>query len=138
MAFQRTTATEGTTKTDESRLGTRWQKSRRPGDLEPQHLLTVAHQLNGTPADAMTFPQFRSAAQSCPTLCDPMDCSTPGLSIHHRPPELAQIHVHRTGDVIQPFHPLSSPFPPAFNLRVTIKGQKGSGPIPGNLHPFHK
>ena len=59
--------------------------------------------------------QFSSVSQSCPTLCDPMDCSTPGLPVHHQLPELAQIHVHRVSDAIQPSHPLSSPSP-AFNL----------------------
>ena len=57
-----------------------------------------------------------SVAQSCPTLWDHMDCSTPGLPIHHQLPELAQIHVHWVGDAIQLSHPLSSPSPPAFNL----------------------
>ena len=60
--------------------------------------------------------QFNSVAQSYPTLCDPMDCSTPGLPVYHQLPELAQTHVHRVGDAIQPSHPLSSPSPPAFNL----------------------
>ena len=61
-------------------------------------------------------PQFSSVSQSCPTLCSPMDCSTPGLPVHHQLLELAQTHVHRVGDAIQPSHPLSSPSPPAFNL----------------------
>ena len=52
--------------------------------------------------------QFSSVAQSCPTLCDPMDCSTPGLPVHHQLPEFTQTHVHRVGDAIQP-SPLSSP-----------------------------
>ena len=56
------------------------------------------------------------AAQTCPTLCDCMDCSTPGLPVHHQLPELAQTQVHGVGDAIQPSHPLSSPSPPAFNL----------------------
>ena len=59
--------------------------------------------------------QFSSIAQSCLTLCDPMDCSTPGLPVHHQLPELTQTHVHRVSDAIQPSHPLSSPSP-AFNL----------------------
>ena len=59
--------------------------------------------------------QFSSVAQSCPTLCDPMNCSTPGLPVHHQHPEFIQTHVHRVGDVIQPSHPLSSPSPPAPN-----------------------
>ena len=60
--------------------------------------------------------RFSSVAQLCPTLCDPMDCSIPGLPVHHQLPELAQTHVHRVGDAIQPSHPLSSPSPPALNL----------------------
>ena len=60
--------------------------------------------------------QFSSVAQSCPTLCNPMNCSTPGLPVHHQLPEFTQTHVHWVGDVIQPSHPLSSPSPPAFNL----------------------
>ena len=59
--------------------------------------------------------QFSSIAQSCPTLCDPMDCSMPGFPVHHQLLELAQTHVHQVGDAIQPSHPLSSPSP-AFNL----------------------
>ena len=59
--------------------------------------------------------QFRSGPQSCPTLCDLMDCSTPGLPVHHQLPEPAQTHVHGVGDAIHPSHPLSSPSP-AFNL----------------------
>ena len=54
--------------------------------------------------------------QSCPTLCKPMDCSTPGLPIHHHLPELIQTHVHQVSDAIQPSHPLSSPSPLAFKL----------------------
>ena len=60
--------------------------------------------------------QFSSVAQSCLTLCDPMDCSRPGLPVHHQLPEFTQTHVHWVGDAIQPSHPLSSPSPPAFNL----------------------
>ena len=60
--------------------------------------------------------KFSSVAQSCPTLCDPMNYSTPGLPVHHQLPEFTQTHVHRVGDAIQPSHPLSSPSPPAFNL----------------------
>ena len=55
-------------------------------------------------------------AQSCLILCDPMDCSMPGLPIHHQLPELPQVHVHRVGDAIQPSYPLLSLSPPAFNL----------------------
>ena len=60
--------------------------------------------------------QFTSVDQSCLTLCDPMDCSTPGLPVHHQLPELTQTHVHWVSDAIQPSHPLSSPSPPTFNL----------------------
>ena len=59
--------------------------------------------------------QFSSVAQSCPTLCDPMNCSMPGLPVHHQLLEFTQTHVHRVGDAIQPSHPLSSPSPPAPN-----------------------
>ena len=60
--------------------------------------------------------QFSSVAQPCPTLCDPMDYSTPGFPVHHQLPELAQTHVHQVSDAMQPSHPLLSPSPPAFNL----------------------
>ena len=58
---------------------------------------------------------FSSVAQSCPTLCDPMNCSTPGLPVHHHLPEFTQTHVHWVHDAIQPSHPLSSPSPPGPN-----------------------
>ena len=60
--------------------------------------------------------QFSSVTQLSLTLCDPVYCSTPGFPVHHQLPELAQTHVHRLGDAIQPSHPLLSPSPPAFNL----------------------
>ena len=60
--------------------------------------------------------QFSSVAQLCLTLCDPMNCSTPGLPVYHQLPESTQTHVHWVGDAIQPSHPLSSPSPPALNL----------------------
>ena len=59
--------------------------------------------------------QFSSVTQSCLTLCDPMNCSMPGLPVHHQLPEFTQTHVHRVSDAIQPSHPLSSPSPPAPN-----------------------
>ena len=62
--------------------------------------------------------QFSSVAQLCPTLGYPMDCSPPGLPVHHQLPEPTQTHVHRVGDAIQPSHRLSSPSPPAFNLSL--------------------
>ena len=57
-----------------------------------------------------------SVAQLCPTFCNPMNLSVPSFPVHHQLPELAQTHVHQVDDAIQPFHPLSSPSPPAFNL----------------------
>ena len=66
--------------------------------------------------------EFSLVTQWCPTLCDPTDCNTPGLPVHHQLPELTQTHVHRVGDAIQPSHPLSSPLllPPSIfpNMRV--------------------
>ena len=59
--------------------------------------------------------QFSSVTQLCPTLCDPMNHSTPGIPVHHHLPELTQTHIHRVSDAIQPSHSLSSPFPPAPN-----------------------
>ena len=59
--------------------------------------------------------QFSSVTQSCPTLCDPVNHSTPGLLVHHQLPEFTQTHIHRVSDAIQPSHPLSSPSPPALN-----------------------
>ena len=60
--------------------------------------------------------QFSSVAQSCPTLCNPMNRSTPGLPVHHQLPEFTQTYVRQVGDAIQPSHPLLSPSPPALNL----------------------
>ena len=68
--------------------------------------------------------QFSSVAQSCPTLCNPMNHSTPGLPIHHQLPEFTQTHVHQVSDAIQPSHPLSSPSPLA--------------PIPPSIRVFSK
>ena len=71
---------------------------------------------------------FSSVTQSCPTLCEPVNRSTPGLPVHHQLPEFTQTHVHQVGDAIQPSHPLSSPSPPAPNpsqhqrLYSAIKG----------------
>ena len=59
--------------------------------------------------------QFSPVAQSCPTLCDPVNHSTPGLPVRYQLPEFTQTHVHLVGDAIQPSHPLSSPSPPAHN-----------------------
>ena len=74
----------------------------------------------GPPSPLLLLPgtlhcQFSSVAQSCPTPCDPMNRSTPGLPVHHQLPEFTQTHVHRVSDAIQPSHPLSSPSSPAPN-----------------------
>ena len=61
-------------------------------------------------------PKFSSVAQSCPTLCNPMDCSKPGFPVHQQFLEPTQNHVHGVRDAIQPSHPLSSLSPPTFNL----------------------
>ena len=68
------------------------------------------------PKKRKSVTQFSSVTHSCPTLCDAMDHIMPGLPVHHQLSELTQIHVHRVGDAIQPFHPPSSPSPPTFNL----------------------
>ena len=64
--------------------------------------------------------QFSSVAQSCLTLCDPMNCSTPGLPVHHQLLEFTQTHVHQVGDAIQPSHPLSSPSPPPIPPSIRV------------------
>ena len=64
---------------------------------------------------ALKHHQFSSVSQSCPTLCDSMNCSMPGLPVHHQLPEFTQTHVHRVGDATQPSHHQSSPSPPAHN-----------------------
>ena len=65
--------------------------------------------------NTLSVQSVSSVAQSCPTLCDPMNRSTPGLPVHHQLPEFTQTHVHRVSDTIPPSHPLSSPSPPAPN-----------------------
>ena len=76
-------------------------------------ILNTAECLRCTPKTQSD--QIRSFAQSCLTLCDPMNRSTPGLPVHHQLPEFTQTHVHQVSDAIQPSHPLSSPSPPAPN-----------------------
>ena len=70
---------------------------------------------SATLLNAVISSQFSLVPQSCLTLCDPMNHSTPGLHVHHQLPEFTQTHVHRVGDAIQPSDPLLSPFPPAPN-----------------------
>ena len=91
------------------------------------HIYHVVHYITSTslschwkfvPFDSV---QFSSGVQLCLTLCDPMDCSTPGHPVHHQLLELTQTHVHRIGDAIQPSHPLSSPFLlPAFFPSIRV------------------
>ena len=69
-----------------------------------------------TPGKSSTSIQFSSVAQSCLTVCDPTDCSMPGLPVHHSLSKFSQTHVHQVSDAIQPSHPLSSPSPPTPNL----------------------
>ena len=87
-----------------------WWKSKKSSDL-CVCLLNSIH----TTVWTHTSVQFSSVAQSCPTLCDPMNRSTPGLPVHHQLLEFTQTHVHQVGDAIQPSRPLSSPSPPAPN-----------------------
>ena len=78
-------------------------------------LLFLSLSLSHTLPTVQFTVQLSSAAQSCPTLCNPMNCSTPGLPAHHQLSEFTQTHFHQVGDAVQPSHPLSSPFPPAPN-----------------------
>ena len=79
------------------------------------HSVAQSHPTLCDPMDCSTpgLLQFSSVTQSCPTVCDPMNRSTPGLPVHHQLPEFTQTHVHRVSDAIQPSHPLLSPSPPA-------------------------
>ena len=80
-----------------------------PGEELPTEVLSE------TSDESMIDYQFSSVPQSCLTLCDPVNCSTPGLPVHHQLPEFTQTHIHQVNDAIQPSHPLSSPSPPAPN-----------------------
>ena len=84
-----------------------------PGGLQSTGSQRVGHDW-ATSLYTLTY-QFSSVTQSCLTLCDPMNCSTPGLPVHHHLPEFTQTHIHLVSDAIQPAHPLSSPSPPAPN-----------------------
>ena len=77
---------------------------------------TTSHGVAYTHAYVYISIQFSSVAQSCLTLCDPMDCNMPDLPVYHQIPEFTQTHVHWVGDATQPSHPLSNPSPPTFNL----------------------
>ena len=89
----------------------------KPHLLHPLHCRRILyHWATGKcPKNPFRSDQIRSVAQSCPTLCDPMNRSTPGIPVHHQLPEFTQTHAHQVSDAIQPSHPLSSPSPPAPN-----------------------
>ena len=88
-----------------------------PGDFHRQRSLAGPRPWCHKDSDTTKWlVQFSSVAQSCLTLCDPMNHSTPGLPVHHQLPEFTQTHVHWVGDAIQPSHPLLSPSPPGLNL----------------------
>ena len=103
----------------------KWHNVRKPCQEHVSAQLYYLYEIRQIILLGVTFPrelqvkytvQFSSVTQSCPTLCDPVDCSTPGLPVHHQLPEFTQTHIHWVGDAIQPSHPLSSPSPPTFNL----------------------
>ena len=79
------------------------------------HMYIQTHTNENSKPRKLSSVQFSSVAQSCPTLCDPMNRSTPGLPVHYQLPEFTQTHFHRVSDAIQLSHPLSSPSPPASN-----------------------
>ena len=93
-----------------------------PGSEDPlekemaTHCSTLAWKIPWTEEPGRLMSQFSSVVQSCLTLFDLMNCTTPGLPAHHQLPEFTQTHVHWVSDAIQPSHPLLSPSPPAFNL----------------------
>ena len=97
-----------------------WKTQRWPQDRKRSVFISIPMKGNAKKCSnyrtiALISVQFSSVAQSCPTLCDPMNRSMPGLPVHHQLPEFTQTHVHRVSDTIQPSHPLSSPSPPAPN-----------------------
>ena len=89
-----------------------WKTQQWPQDWKSSVFITILEKGNAKECSSV---EFSSVAQSCPTLCDPMNRSTPGLPVHHQLPEFTQTHVHRIRDAIQPSHPQSSPSSPAPN-----------------------
>ena len=83
--------------------------------VDPKNWIETKGAVHLQPTWCFSSVQFSSVAQSCPTLCDPVNHSTPGLPVHHQLPEFTQTHAHWVDDAIQPSHPLSSPSPPAPN-----------------------
>ena len=106
-------------RSEERRVGKEWKQWQTLfwGPPKSLQMVTAAMKLKDTCSLEKLWPtyQIRSVAQSCPTLCDPMNRSMPGLPVHHQLPEFTQTHVHRVSDAIQSSHPLSSPSPPAPN-----------------------
>ena len=96
--------------------GQRWESGVEKGRLQPLWPSTLKATERRPPGELCRSVQFSSVTRSCPTLCDPMDCSMPGFSVHHQLPEFTQTHVHRVGHAIQPCHPLSPPSPLTSNL----------------------
>ena len=96
-------------------LSAMWRYNRNCQSINRKKYLTRTHVGTYLRLLASQF-KFSSVAQIYQTLYNPMDCSTPGSPVHHQLPELAQTHVHRGGDAVQPSHPLSPPTPPEFNL----------------------
>ena len=90
--------------------------NRKENEKFQQQIAWVAIKPNQPTQDTREFSQFSSVTQSCPTLCNPIDCSMPVLLVHHQLPEFTQTHVHWVIDALQPSRPKSSPYPPAFNL----------------------
>ena len=101
-------------KQDEQDIQINYTKERWPLSWVPDVSSSLFGWDSALVALATEDPQFSDSAQSCPTLCEPMDCSTPGFPVHHQFPELTQTLVRWVGDAIQPSHPLSSFSPPAF------------------------
>ena len=97
-----------------------WKTQQWPRDLKRSVFIPIPNKGNAKECSnyhtiALISVQFSSVAQSCPTLCNPMNRSMPGLPVHHQLPEFTQTHIHRVSDAIQPSHPLSSSSPPALN-----------------------
>ena len=92
------------------------ESGRSPREENGNPLSILAWEIPWTEEPGRLQSRFNSVAQSCLTLCDPLDCSTPGFPVHHQLPESTQIHVHRVGVAIQPSHPPLSPSSPAFSL----------------------
>ena len=89
-------------------------KTSKSSPLKKNYCLRMAENIIFKKVENLSSAQFSHSVMS--TLCNPMDCSTPGFPVHHQVLELAQTHVHQVGNAIQLSHPLLSPSPPAFNL----------------------